>query len=585
MAETSEQLKFTADELGATKVVLGETKFLVKEHVATEAKLFSQADLLKTNLTQSLDDITKLHGKIERKSKLEAHNKTTSLIFQSSLSERLALLEKRLVEFQTQQNKSFGSLHASITGFMKQKSVDFSLLVDQVTSSLQSITMHTQELNTHISAATVSRDQKLTKYQEDENLQANSLVQTLSQFSKETTGILDHLHVQMSSHATKLKDSAIEVDTAITEHSSCFSESLLKQVVDINAFAGELKENQKSQRINLDEARSIISESQVAFAEENNKQMSIMFASMQQMMTDYQANQNMRLKNWVNAVDNKIVETTKEIASSEKQMEFMTANLLKQNNAIKEHYLTGLSDISQKINTDASEFYQQVNSLQDGMQALKSQVIAPSVIALTDSVTSCAEKFVQEVKEDGLAIHEQSNCQLNVISTIDTQFGAFKHEHVTDLESLSLRTDEVGAAWVDDLKFSQDTQRNHMEEYGAILTEMSGSLNNFVSSDLKIDVSTGETPLKKDVHYPQKLVKTSPHEELLRKFRMNPVQELDVEQDSILTRRGVLKIPLSYALDTDEENATRPIPLESTKSSRGRCLKAPLGPIDLNLIN
>lgn len=119
----------------------------MEKHIQTETKLGGQADQLKDTLVQSISDIGKLHGKIERKAIVEEHNKLQSVNLQSNVAARINALEENVACFQSEQNSSYSSLEASIKSFMNEKTEEFVSLVEQVSSTVNTITKKSQALS------------------------------------------------------------------------------------------------------------------------------------------------------------------------------------------------------------------------------------------------------------------------------------------------------------------------------------------------------------------------------------------------------------------------------------------------------
>lgn len=143
-----------------------------------------------------------------------------------------------------------------------------------------------------------------------------------------------------------------------------------------------------------------------------------------------------------------------------------------------------------------------------------------------------------------------------------------------------MQTNELGSVWVGDLNHSQQLQANHMSSYSEILKDVSHTLNHYVSKELKMDIPTGQTPLKKDILFPTNLVKTEPHDQLLKNYRKS--SSLEVVEE--VQEENLLKISPELSLVVDDENSFKPAPLESSKA-KPRAIKAPLAVVDLNLMS
>ena len=340
--------------------------------------------------------------------------------------------------------------------------------------------------------------------------------------------------------------------------------------------------------------RSGIVKNQALFNETSKSKMNEMFAAMQQMMLDYQTQQETKLQSWISGVETELDEASSENDSMKEELLEVSKQLELKSQDIQSSTVASYSSISTNVQETMDLYNIKILECGDAVENIQLQSIVPQ----TAEIAGYAEKKFNElsttIESSNSFLKLSTTSAIDTLISVENDVAKFNSEHTADLEKLAFRTDELGSVWVGDLSQSRSTQAKYMSEYSTIMKDISNSMVTFVTKDMKSDIPTGETPMKKDISYPQKLAKTLPHDELLRLFRINETKDDDdndenkvISQPSHMGHKSSvnIKAPVNYSIVIDDtENPTRPVALESTKSSK-RCIKAPLGPIDLNKIS
>jgi kinesin family protein 11 len=100
LENTHKNLKMTKQYLKKTAVERDEGEFLLEKHVRQESVLHGQASQLLGVVNESIADIDGLHGKLERKTGVDLHNKSVKESFKEEYGDIVTQMEANLATFQ-----------------------------------------------------------------------------------------------------------------------------------------------------------------------------------------------------------------------------------------------------------------------------------------------------------------------------------------------------------------------------------------------------------------------------------------------------------------------------------------------------
>lgn len=122
--DTHEVLEKTEIVLANTRQDLADETTLRKAHQDTEQKLLVTGDELITTLGKAVSDVHGLHSKIDRKYNLQSMNRENWTSSQSQVSSVTQLVDSRICEFQSNQQKLFQSLSSQLEAFVGEELVE-----------------------------------------------------------------------------------------------------------------------------------------------------------------------------------------------------------------------------------------------------------------------------------------------------------------------------------------------------------------------------------------------------------------------------------------------------------------------------
>lgn len=119
--ETKGVLDQTEIVLSATRKSLAEETHLRKAHEETEGKLAVIGGELISKLSKTVDDVSGLHAKNKRKSDLQMLNRATWGTSQDQVSEVTVMVERRIQEFQEEQEEHISSVSRRMEVFVDEE--------------------------------------------------------------------------------------------------------------------------------------------------------------------------------------------------------------------------------------------------------------------------------------------------------------------------------------------------------------------------------------------------------------------------------------------------------------------------------
>lgn len=161
LKHTEETLQTTEKQLDETTTENNENKHLVKEHTRVEGDLHGQATELLGLADTATDQIERLHGKVERKTTVEEHNKTAQAQLQDDVHAKLSDVASHTSTFVHSHGAILSALKENIEAFVSQSETQFQALATRIgecqseeTASLGAMSTKTDAFGSELEAAT-----------------------------------------------------------------------------------------------------------------------------------------------------------------------------------------------------------------------------------------------------------------------------------------------------------------------------------------------------------------------------------------------------------------------------------------------
>lgn len=535
--QTKDQLDHTKNVLNTTKTVLKETeldrevqKHLVQKHAVTEKVLLTQAQALLEVADTASTDTHKLHDKIIRKTRVEEENENLGQQFRKNIAKRFENIEQDL------------SLYA-------QELVQFHLsMKDQVGNQTAAYKRGIDKTIHHISNELVQQESNTTsKLTEDVNESYDYYYKWITMQLQNTSGMAESEHGRLHNISAKLASGLSEiVDNKIAENLRSVNDEISSKLENLKAFVKESLDavsNQFSvERDRLTKDLEDLKKVNQTCVENQNK---------------IQENRRTFEKifeeawNQYKSINKSDEENQKATFCSLEKMDGMFDHINNHNMTRCKQNIDRERTFGKKTTRDIEVIQKSVSSELEKNWGLAETTIAQS------------KEFAKEI-ESGLG--ETRNALSEYRKSLDINAAELQQRTGKNKSAILSSVQElhkiVMDASVDHVEFMED-QRNKLEmssmEIGRKLenqsvesTEWNNKMNTelrttqhqidkFLVEDLRRDVPTGTTPNRKDFRYPQKLVATSPHEKIIRRFMENMKSAEESEDEETTLRDETIR--------------------------------------------
>ena len=531
LIKTENTLHDTRTDLHKTKVTLtkvtderDEKEFLVKTHVHTEEKLSSQAKELVSVANTATDHVGRLHAKVDRVLAVEDSNiakaanhvhdvvegmKTTSELIKKIDTGFLLDTEKRL-------KKGSDSIQSGLDQVSEKLQQIESSLKDQISSHIQRYSSGSSELTDCLNLATaaielVRREQhnSVTALKElfmqqtqDVNSEISKVMQNLSQEREKEEQMLMKQSELMEQSKNIRAQVASDLKQGIADAFACHKTQLdfLKQ--QVQELTTRLSQQAVSRRSVLENCMKRVLD-EFSEAEKVNEADTSSHVSTISVNIDQQSqNSDSRMSRACGDVDTKfvIVETNEN-------------SRLEHNNSIDrciaEHFQQRV-DRLQELHSHSQEQNEKLQSLLDSQSHSQTQNLA-NVFTLQSDL----KQKISEIVDDGVQSLQSLERDMTVKTSQTVSRVASAVQHVDDLMS--------------DLNRELIVEKIHMNAVEKeLLHELEQRSQDVIrlTEELHRDVPTGQTPQKVTYTYPTDLVRTSPHERILTRYRQNRIEAL-----------------------------------------------------------
>ncbi|XP_017861740.1 PREDICTED: kinesin-like protein Klp61F [Drosophila arizonae] len=498
LTETKGSLLLTKKVLSKTKRRYKEKKQLVESHMKTEQELTTQANQILEVADMASNDTHQLLGTIERRRTVDEKIRSTCAQFTERMRDNLEVLDGSLNQYQEQQAGSTQQLTdelANCTNVHKRLVANATTSIDNLRATcLEALAAHGQ-LQAQFAEAVASSG--------DAHCQAvvaqllEQMQQRKTQISEDIMANLQELEANNERHKAAL-DSMRDGFSPIIERNA----KALQQHVEL--VQQQLQQLTALSAPDAEELQQL--QAELAYEEELAKQEGELLQQLEQL-------QQKRAKNTV-SMGSRVGQLKRSHVAVNEQAQ-------QTGNSMQAYAMEGSVAAQAARDELCSQLQAAVLCVDHGVA--KCSTLQIQLENLNKESAKHAEHSIQTVR-----MHEQQMRQM--CSTSEERAEQLRHEQQKQLESA---TESIHKIISDDVKLGHGhdaltadliNKLSNQTKQHAILQRQQletchKDLSNFHQSELKTYTPTGTTPSKRDFIYPRTLAATSPHQDIVRRYR------------------------------------------------------------------
>ncbi|XP_014205799.1 kinesin-like protein Klp61F isoform X2 [Copidosoma floridanum] len=513
--QTKNSLINTKNELEKTAYDRDVQKHLVEKHVDTEKVLLNQAKTLLTVAEIATNDTQQLHDKISRKQKVETENETVSEQFRNEMLKRFQNVEENL-------------------GCYKDHVLDYcSSLQEQVSSVIDYQKERTEVTLKHISVDLVKQEIEISKkleetastsYDEYHSWILTQIEKTSDMTQREREALQD-ISKKISPKIRELVETKISenLKTLHNETSSKLLNLVNNVKLSIDNFCNALLKDRDNLTNEVAEMKKSI---EVAVQKQNHISQNEEVLS--KMFGDLKNQFENTLKQYENfAAENKQCHSV--ISDKLNDISTRADNINENNSTSYKRNVKQERHIEKQIEQQISAVKSEVETTLEKNWNIAEHALAQSAVVIDNleenlkSSQYTLETFDNSVKADAMELQTKAEKEKETILSTAQEY----HKVITDASTIHTNFMNDQHTTIRDrcgrISSSLEEQANGASEWhkkiNLQLHSTHDKIEKFVSEELRKDIPTGSTPLRRDYSYPRHLVATSPHERIIQRFR------------------------------------------------------------------
>ncbi|XP_041476441.1 kinesin-like protein KIF11-B isoform X1 [Lytechinus variegatus] len=547
LEETTETLHITEKDLRDTTQDRDEQRHLVSEHVKTETQLMSEATQLLSTADNSVSDVGGLHAKLDRKRKVEVHNKSAQEAFANNFQSYTSNIKGALSQLQEEQQGKCRSM---------QQQFDF--MISKRTQEAGCLQAALSDMVTSVKGHAVAMMEESERKKEEWETWSHSTCAEHSKFKEDMiTGMNDFLNnrflaamavfeEKLSALTESLNECRRDVKTQISSQSETLHACVEKQKEKVSRMTATVEKYSELQKEKIAHLSSQIDE----LKERERKRNQDIMKTIQGLFTHREeefASDALKLQDQL------------EEASTE--TENVTTNIQSQDTSVHDSFEASITlhrESSQRLLSSADCHYEKtISKFEDIRQhnAMLEESVTSQVKSQMERQTCHTEQVCEKVKG-----HMEEVLQHVSKQKADSE--AMTSEHRDSSEALSATQENQLAEMTTTITGWTNDSQARSQEVTRWTTEMEESADNelervqeFLSKDLKEDVPTGTTPQRKQFTYPRDLTSTEPHDLILNRFRrdceLSQAAGMPLPDDSLAS-----ECPADVSLQSTKEGKT-----------------------------
>ncbi|XP_062988937.1 kinesin-like protein KIF11 [Elgaria multicarinata webbii] len=528
------ELEDTQKHLETTKVLLVEEEYVASALENTEEKLHGTATKLLSTVKETTKDVSGLYAKLHRKHAVEQHNAKAQKTFTDRMNTFFGEMQNSIKENYWKQQQMLDSYTFSIGDLLSASSSAFGVTataIDAAFSSLKEI------ISTEVSIASenILKQEALT-LENKNDLQkvieehSSGLDRALSSLSPVVLHVLN-MNAQLQNNLKKYSFMAEKMIVLKEEMALFFQEhalALRKLQADSSQMFAQLQLDCDSLQEEVELTKLAQKKGTAQLIASLQNQLSLLEQETQQNLSGVLEKGGRLKKNTTVVQENVAMQSTGLVNSTTSQHSILTQPL---------------DDFSQEIrhsnNENTKVLLESASCCEDlgsSLRSLSQETSNWAEIAATKMtcIVNQQRAFLSSRKEHVQRIYKNldATCNTSVAKIADHL------DRQKDAEQVVLR--EI-------FDKSQNDKNVLMKQEETLLEETADGLNqvnDFVTEELKVDIPTGNTPQRKDYHYPVTVVKTEPRDVLLDKLRQK-------QGELTATLKAASTTMASKALDQD----------------------------------
>ncbi|XP_076599334.1 kinesin-like protein KIF11 [Chaetodon auriga] len=527
--EKQQRLEEACQDLQQTKEKLNQEEFICSELSSVQETLYSTAGQLLKTVDVSTSDVSGLHDKLDRKKKVEQHNRQIQLSFAQQMDGAFSNMQRSVQQQEGKQHDMLSSYSQAIDGLLVMNQV----ALKGALTTMESFTGGVRQLV----AEGVGRCQDRVQQQEALCSQdKESLLQLLDEHRQDMEEVLVSRTLMGLSAVQQLKDSlraTVETQRALADK--------VEAMKEVGAFFGGLVQE-------LARLRFAAVEGLNSLQAEHDK--------LEDEVRQAQERHQTGMKQTIQCLQDQLNLISMEAQKDYTDLRSASKSLQKPLQILQENISSGCVTVEQQASARADLLSSTSSSLASSLRltADENQQTLEEMTGCCSHIHSAVSGLVERDFRWSSRVQEHAETQaqehLSLMGLISTEAKTL-HQNVemrcteqlrTAEEELSGRQEEVKRALVgvqnqtslDRTVLDQQLAelRDHMEKSQQLV-------QSFLQEELQQDVPTGATPQRREFVYPRELVKSRNRCELLESLRRQQEElhaaleeeELEEEED------------------------------------------------------
>lgn len=489
------ELETTQKHLQETKLQLVEETYITSAFENNEEKLYDMASKLVNTVDETTKDVTGLHSKLDRKNAIDQHNAEVQDVFGKNLNGLFNNMEELLKDGSSKQKAMLDS-HKALFDNLLSSSV--SALDTITTTALRSLTSVPENVSSHISQISnmILKEESLAAESKTAFQMLISVLKTELQSSLET--VLSPSVVSILKINRQLMN--------IFKSSLTLADKIEDQKKEVDEFLSTLCNNLHQLQENTDSSLMDSQKHCESLKEDLKKMKEVHSQELFQLI-------NLWGERFC-ALEEKCENIQKPLSSIQENTEQKSKDIIRKTRSHSTKFGTdsdGLSQELKRFHQEGTELVEEsighLDKLNSNLKILVQQTeqrceaLSTSTACFSEQWLSCLNKREEELQDLMQDVKEGCDTSSSeIIEKLSEHKAANENKRNIFLDQIHVDKETL---------MTQSLESNNNIKIGLSL------LNNFLQQELKLDVSTGTTPQRKNYSYPSKLVRTKPREQLL----------------------------------------------------------------------
>nr|CAD7592103.1 unnamed protein product [Timema genevievae] len=589
----TQRLQETHQTLCVTKRERDETAHLLERHMQTEEVLGDQARTLLSVADESSKDTYRLHDKLSRKRSVESENEDIIVNFHRNMNHDLSLLEGSLQQFTEVYHKYKSGLEFNLGDHLEDGvahltglSNEMSTLVDSHNKILQQLKKGSSE-RVHDSKRMIqeqlaslrqtcdSESNKLHTFHVDSASPGIQNILYFLELQKTVTVALNQLSDNQLSLMMKLMEDHVsqvkQIVSSVKENHRALVASVKKREEDAHKFWEAAQDKDKRDTADLTSAltqqMAMLTQLMSSVNAKSDER-----AQMTKQAKEEDSGAGQTIEMLSNAI---ITDLDKSVLNEPDVVEIFSQE--------SKEVFTGIEEAVERSSTYMSEAKRYLNDLKNEMVA----TLTSGETAWRKHYTHTEQDLRTHLERLGSGLQDELEFTAQLADVVrvcaDNNEAALETRRHTLTTFVRERQNDIVA----ECSYVSDWTRRTVAE----VQQRAQELDRFLTEDLRKDLPTGQTPKRKEFHYPHQLVATSPHDRILERFRARseammgdtqPMLDLSLEESSISSTSDYSDDLLSAASTSRVEQEKLPAKAGPRKAASTNDVNLTGSSLDLN---